>query len=196
MDAPGAPLAEAGAAPSARSRRWLLPVVGAVVVVAAASLWWFQPHKLLIDERVDEAAPVAVRSATTAPATGGAGSAPGTSAPAGPADIAAGRFVSLDHRTSGDVRLVAVEGGARVVRLENFATENGPDLYVYLSANAVHGGEAAFDDDHLSLGRLKGNQGNQNYDVPDGVDLSRYRSVVIWCDRFNSAFGAASLDPT
>jgi hypothetical protein len=72
-------------------------------------------------------------------------------------------------------------------------TDNGPDLYLYLSPNGADGDEAAFDDGHLSLGRLKGNLGDQNYEVPAEADLARYHSVVIWCDRFNSAFGAASL---
>jgi electron transfer DM13 len=55
------------------------------------------------------------------------------------------------------------------------------------------GPEQAFDDDYLDLGRLQGNIGSQNYELPSDADLTRYRSVVIWCDRFNSAFGAAPL---
>jgi hypothetical protein len=57
----------------------------------------------------------------------------------------------------------------------------------------VHRAEAAFDDDYLNLGRLKGNQGDQNHELPADVDLARFRSVVVWCDRFDSAFGAADL---
>jgi hypothetical protein len=91
------------------------------------------------------------------------------------------------------VRVLAVGGGRRVVRLEDLDTSNGPDLYLYLSANRADGPEGAFDDDYVSLGRLKGNQGDQNYDVPAGVDLSKLGTVVIWCDRFDSAFGAADL---
>jgi hypothetical protein len=64
---------------------------------------------------------------------------------------------------------------------------------VYLSTNPIDGPEQAFDDDIVDLGRLQGNLGDQNYAVPAEVDLSRYRSLVIWCDRFNSAFGAAPL---
>ena len=71
--------------------------------------------------------------------------------------------------------------------------QNGPDLFVYLSTNPPDGPEGAFDDDFVNLGRLEGNVGSSNYVVPAGTDLSRYASVVIWCDRFNSAFGAAPL---
>ena len=139
-----------------------------VVVVVAFVLFWFQPQKLVIDESVDEAAPVS-------------------------AEVVGGTFVSLDHGTTGEVRVLDDGEGGRVVRLEGLATHNGPDLYLYLSTNPTDGEEQAFDDDFVSLGRLKGNQGDQNYELPAGVDLDRYSSVVIWCDRFNSAFGAAPI---
>lgn len=154
-----------------RSGRWRVVAAGGVLLVAVAAVvaFWFQPQKLLIDERVDDAAPAA------------------------PTVLAQGEFVSRDHATSGVARVLEVDGGGRVVRLEGLATDNGPDLYLYLSANPTDGEEQAFDDEFVSLGRLKGNQGDQSYELPATVDLARYTSVVIWCDRFNSAFGAAPL---
>ena len=101
--------------------------------------------------------------------------------------------VSLDHGTSGVVRVIDVGDGTAVVRLEDLDTDNGPDLYLYLSTNPSSGDEGAFDDDYVNLGRLKGNLGDQNDDLPDDIDVGRYRSVVIWCERFSSAFGAADL---
>jgi hypothetical protein len=53
----------------------------------------------------------------------------------------------------------------------------------------------AFDDEFHSLGRLKANQGNQNYEIDAGTRLGRYRGVVIWCRRFAHAFGAGELAP-
>lgn len=149
-----------------------------LLAAVAVVLFWFQPQKLVIDDAVDEPVPAM----------------PAGSSSAAPVELARGAFVSLDHGTSGAVRVLAGDGdGPRVVRLEGLATDNGPDLYVYLSANPVDGEEQAFDDEFVSLGRLKGNRGDQNYEVPADVDLSRFSSVVIWCDRFNSAFGAAAL---
>ena len=83
--------------------------------------------------------------------------------------------------------------GAQFVRLENLDTTNGPDLFVYLSTNPPDGPEDQFDDDYVNLGRFEGNIGSSNYVIPADTDLARYASVVIWCDRFNSAFGAAAL---
>jgi hypothetical protein len=102
--------------------------------------------------------------------------------------------VSLDHGTSGAARILELAAGQRIVRLEGLDTDNGPDLYLYLTTNPASGDEGAFDDEHVNLGRLKGNQGDQNYELPAGTDLARFGTVVIWCDRFNSAFGAADLD--
>ncbi len=101
--------------------------------------------------------------------------------------------MSLDHRTSGVARLLELADGARVVRLEGLDTSNGPDLYLYVTTTPAAGDESAFDDEYVDLGRLKGNQGDQNYDVPPDTDLARFSTVLIWCDRFDSAFGAADL---
>jgi hypothetical protein len=116
-----------------------------------------------------------------------------TTAPPEPVDLRTGSFVSLDHATTGTVRVLELADGRRFVRLEGLETDNGPDLYVYLSTNPAAGPEGAFDDDHANLGRLEGNIGDQNYEIPAEVDPARFASVVIWCDRFDSAFGAADL---
>jgi hypothetical protein len=147
------------------------------VVAAGAAVAWFQPQKLFIDQRVDEALP-------------------GQVAPSGgPATVATGRFRSLGHTTSGRVAVLEVGGGRRYLRLDDLATSNGPDLFVYLSAAPADGPRDRLDDDAVSLGRLKANQGDQNYEIAAGTRLDRYRSVVIWCKRFTYAFGAAELEP-
>jgi hypothetical protein len=81
----------------------------------------------------------------------------------------------------------------RFLRLAALDTSNGPDLFVYLSAAAVDGPRDSLDDDVVVLGRLKANQGNQNYEIPSGADLAKHPTVVIWCRRFTYAFGAAPL---
>jgi Electron transfer DM13 len=164
-------------------------LLGLVVAVVAAvgAVAWFQPQKLLIDQRVDEALP-----GQAAPSEGPA-TTPASSG--GPATVATGRFRSLGHTTSGRVAVLEVGGGRRYLRLDDLATSNGPDLFVYLSAAPADGPRDRFDDEFLSLGRLKANQGNQNYEIAAGTRLDRYRSVVIWCRRFTYAFGAAELEP-
>jgi hypothetical protein len=183
-------------------RRWWLGVgtVALVLVLVGVVLVWFQPQKLFIDERVDQAVPTARPSGTPADAEVPGETTPAdqpapttTTPPSEPLDLAAGSFVSLDHATSGTARVLELADGRRFVRLEGFETENGPDLYVYLSTNSAAGPEGAFDDDIANLGRLQGNIGDQNYEIPADADPAAYASVVIWCDRFDSAFGAAEL---
>lgn len=175
-----------------RWRRWLWLGGAAAVALTAFVLVWFQPQRLFIDERVEEAIPSVDPAPTTATPQGGADPV-ATTAPVEPVEVARGEFISRDHGTSGVARILELSDGRRIVRLEGLDTDNGPDLYLYLGATAADGDEGAFDDDYVDLGRLKGNQGDQNYDLPDGTDLDRYGTVVIWCDRFDSAFGAADL---
>lgn len=159
--------------------------IAAVVAVAAGvGLYLFQPWRLLVNETVREDVPAA------------APSAPSTSS-AEPEELAAGKLITHEHDTSGSVRVLRLADGSRVLRFDGLSTSSGPDLHVWLSDAAVKPGRTGwhvFDDGrYVSLGSLKGNRGDQNYRIPAGVDLSAYRSVTIWCDRFNVSFGAAEL---
>jgi hypothetical protein len=177
--------------------------VGGVLVLAVAGagfgLYWFQPWKLWQDETVQEALPVTV-DASKAPAEGPSSGGSAAPSPAGPVTLASGELISHEHATSGTVKLVRLADGSHVVRVENLDTSNGPDLRVWLTDAPVKEGRAGwhvFDDGkYLSLGKLKGNKGSQNYTVPADVDPARYNSVSIWCDRFDVSFGAAELART
>ncbi len=190
--------------------------IGVLVVSVAAvgfGLYWFQPWKLWQDQTVEEALPAAQvtpgpaeeeqvtpgpaeeEQVTPGPAEAEPSAAP--SSPVGPQTLAGGELISHEHATSGTVKLVRLDDGSHVVRLENLDTSNGPDLRVWLTDAPVKEGQAGwhvFDDgEYVSLGKLKGNKGSQNYAVPNDVDPSRYTSVSIWCDRFDVSFGAAEL---
>ena len=105
-----------------------------------------------------------------------------------------GSFVDRSHPTEG-VAVVLNDGTQqRFLRFEDFATDNGPDLNVYLSSAPADASAGEFDDDFVDLGDLKGNIGAQNYEIPTDVDLDRHSTVVIWCVRFGVVFGAAELN--
>jgi len=113
-----------------------------------------------------------------------------------PAVVASGSFVDADsvHRGSGNATLYALPGGEHLVRLEDLDVTNGPDLVVYLAkANNPKTAAEVTDGGFLSLGKLKGNMGNQNYPVPNGTDVSQYGSVVVWCELFGVLFSPASF---
>ena len=100
-----------------------------------------------------------------------------------------GNFVDAGdgfHKAEGIAKVINLADGRTFLRLENLKTTNGPDLYVYLSV-----GKDALD--IVNLGRLKGNIGNQNYEIPSGTDLSKYNTVLIWCKAFSTLFGSAKL---
>jgi hypothetical protein len=108
----------------------------------------------------------------------------------------AGSFATDAHETRGIATVYRLGDGKRVLRLTGFETSNGPDVHVYLvAADAVPSGDVVKQAGFLDLGSIKGNIGDQNYDLPADVDLSKFRAVSIWCARFGVNFGAASLAP-
>jgi hypothetical protein len=90
------------------------------------------------------------------------------------------------HNASGTARILNLEDGSAVLRLEDFRVTNGPDLFVYLSTDR----DAS---EYVDLGMLKANSGNQNYELPEGTDLSKYDNAIIWCKSFSVYFGGAQL---
>jgi hypothetical protein len=204
-----------------RNLKIILPVSAiAVVGVAYLAFGVFGVHTLFIDDKVDEDGPVfdsgiaaaapletlapvsEEPSASTEPEASAApaGATPVTEAPVAEAPapqivtLAEGTFIPRG-RYSGEGTAVVLNDGSeqRFVRFENFSTDNGPDLRVYLSASDANADSATFDDDFIDLGVLKGNIGDQNYEIPPDVDLSVYDTVVVWCVRFSTPFTAADL---
>jgi hypothetical protein len=161
-----------------RSRAFRWPVLGAyaatiVVIGGYLSLSMFRDD--VVDEQVAVAAP----------------RAPSSSAPRNVL-LGAGRFESVRHEAEGRAQAIELSRGGRVVTLTNFEVDNGPDLRVYLVAGRARTeGEV---DDFEDLGGLKGNVGNQQYEIPAGVDLERYSTVVIWCRAFSVLFARAPLE--
>jgi len=91
--------------------------------------------------------------------------------------------------------ILELADGRRFVRLEDLATSDGPDLHVWVTDQPSGGDWSSYDDGrYLRLGELKANNGNQNYEIPAKADLAGLTSVVIWCDRFNVAFGTAPVE--
>lgn len=156
--------------------------IGIVLAVIALGVGWylFRPERLFIDQTVNEALPgngtaVAAASGATVP-------------------LAVGQFHGVAHQTHGTVTLHQLTDGRRVLRFTDFETSNGPDVQVYLIAAA----DAADNDTvkkagFVTLGALKGNKGDQNYDVPADVDFGKYKAVTVWCRRFGVNFATAPL---
>ncbi len=115
--------------------------------------------------------------------------------PAEPVALSRGSFIDIDpiHGAVGSATVYELPDGSRVLRFENFRSKNGPDLHVYLSTEAPTSTFAGLGENEVHLGALKGNVGNQNYAVPAEVDLSQYRSVVIYCVPFKVVFSTAAF---
>ncbi len=112
-----------------------------------------------------------------------------------PTVLVMGSFIDIDpiHGAEGSATIYELPDGERILRFEDFRSKNGPDLHVYLSTEAPTSTFAGLGADEIHLGALKGNVGNQNYDVPADLDLSKYRSVVIYCVPFRVVFSTAAF---
>ncbi len=113
-----------------------------------------------------------------------------------PAAVVAGSFHGVAHETMGQATVYRLAGGKRVLRFTGFHTSNGPDVQVYLvAASDASDNETVTKAGFVQLAALKGNQGDQNYELPANLDLAKYRAVTIWCRRFGVNFGTAPLAP-
>ena len=112
-----------------------------------------------------------------------------------PQVVASGSFIDIDpiHGAVGTATIYQLPDGSRVLRFEDFRSKNGPDLHVYLSTEAPTSTFAGLGADEVHLGALKGNVGNQNYEIPADVDVSLYRSAVIYCRPFRVVFSTAEF---
>ncbi|WP_374109227.1 DM13 domain-containing protein [Micromonospora sp. MH99] len=172
--------------------------LASAVLVTALALYWFQPWKVFTDTYVDEAVPPALTTSTTpTPIPASAAPVAPTATPAGNEILTVGEFVTHEHRTTGSAEIHRLADGRHQLVLRDLNTSSGPDLRVWLTDQPVTLGRAGwrvFDDgEWVELARLKGNQGNQVYEIPASVDPRDFRSVSIWCKRFAVSFGAADL---
>jgi hypothetical protein len=167
----------------ARSRRGLaVPLVAGYLIAAAGVggfLFWSTVHTKTVNERVVVGRPASTMSDATATAA------------AVPVQEQTGRFVSGEHETKGVASVVRLSDGSRMVTLTGFSTAAGPDVRVRVVPGHTDDGGAK---GNVDLGGLKGNKGNQQYELPEGLDAKGY-SVVIWCRAFSAVFGSAFLQP-
>jgi hypothetical protein len=150
--------------------------------VAGIAVWYaFRPERIFINQSVNEALPPMVQQA-------------GAMTAAAPTTLATGAFHGVHHETTGTATLYRRPDGTRLLRFTNFSTSNGPDVRIYLvAAEDAQDNATVKQAGFIELGPMKGNQGDQNYDVPATVDLTKYRAVTIWCRRFAVNFATAPL---
>ena len=155
--------------------KWKI-AIAAISVVLFVAWYAFRPERLYTNERVHEALPTANASSIQA--------------------IESGVFYGIAHPTEGTATIYRMGDGALMLRFTNFTTSNGPNVHVYLvAADDAKNSETVLHTGFIDLGPIKGNIGDQNYALGPEVDLSKYRAVSIWCQRFSVNFGAASLKP-
>ena len=162
------------------ARRWALAGAGVLMIVVLAPLAWYLLSPLFIDRRVQEDPAIA-------------------SAAAAGTVIARGTFGEVDaiHKGEGQAVLTRSSDGRYSLQFEGFRVTNGPDLYVYLSGHPAPRSSAQLHEiADLEVATLKGNVGDQMYELPADFDPARFKSAVVYCKRFTTVFSTAELRPT
>ena len=104
-------------------------------------------------------------------------------------NLLVGDFMGVNdgiHNAEGYAKILTLSDGSQILRLEDFRSTNGPDVHLYLSTDK----QAS---NFIDLGRLKANNGDQNYQIPIDTDFNKYKYVLIWCQPFSVLFGSAQL---
>jgi hypothetical protein len=104
-------------------------------------------------------------------------------------NIRTGSFIGAGdgfHNAEGLAKIIPLGNESTILRLENFKSTNGPNVHVYLSTDKTAS-------NFIDLGRLKANNGNQNYYIANGTDFAKYHTVLIWCKDFSVLFGSAEV---
>ncbi len=181
-----------------RSRAFWVAGALAVALGLYLALAVFGVQTLFYDTQVNEefavTAPAAEDQAPredTGTTTSGQATKPTTVAPI---RVSSGQFHAVAHPGAGDAIVYRLEDGSYALRLENLDIFNGPALYVYaVAADDANDNATVLEAGFLNLGPLKGNQGNQTYELPAEFDPARYRSISVWCERFSVNFATAPL---
>lgn len=153
-----------------------LLAIGIGIPLVAVAWVLFRPELLFVNQKVNETLPVGIGSASSAMSM----------------ILASGTFSSQAHETKGTAE-VAETNGKNFLQLRDFTTSNGPDVHIYLVKGDSADAGKVLGSGFIDLGPIKGNIGNQAYEIPTGTNLDEYGAVSVWCKRFNVGFGGAIL---
>ena len=106
--------------------------------------------------------------------------------------LASGNFVKSEKATTGKAKIINMNGKRYLQFDEAFSTGNGPDVKVILHKNSSVPGNIQ-EGNYITLAPIQKFKGAQTYEIPDDVNLDEFKSVGIWCEKFNATFGYASL---
>ncbi len=200
------------------NRRALLIAIGLIVVVVGGAGAWWLGSPLFLDQVVEEELPFEIPTeeeteemseeelakvsaevmdaAAKMPDKEMEEEMPEMADDAQPIVVAQGQFQDADefHKGAGTVTLYRLPDGTHLLRFEDFRVTNGPQLHVLLANHAQPVNRADLEETgYVDLGGLKGNVGNQNYEIGANIAIDDVKSIVIYCKPFHVVFSTATL---
>ena len=197
---------------SALKNKWLWFGAGLIIGIPVVAFGWWLLAPLFLDTEVNEEFPLTENATIPAGITQSEAETvmmtmskvetkmdeemPKEMMEASNVVLKSGNFRDGDsfHKGEGTATIYKLADGQQVLRFEDFKVTNGPDLRVLLVNHPNSEGRGDLDSGYEELGKLKGNIGNQNYTIPDSIDVEGYGSIVIYCKPFHVVFSVASLN--
>ena len=153
-------------------------VILVIIILAIVGWYLFRPERIFIDSTVNESLPESDTQTTAS----------------GPKTLSNGTFHGVAHDATGNAEIIELSDGNKILRFTDFKVSNGPDVVVYLSSvNDANDNDTIKNSDYILVSELKGNVGDQNYELSPDIDLTKYNSAVIWCRRFGVNFAVAPM---
>ncbi|MCM0593053.1 MAG: DM13 domain-containing protein [Gloeotrichia echinulata DVL01] len=107
--------------------------------------------------------------------------------------VESGKFQAGEQPTQGKVNVITKNGKRYLEFDQGFKTNEGPDLFVILYRSEKPPISGIKDQDYVSIARLQKTSGTQSYVLAKNIKLEEFKSVAIWCRKFNATFGYAAL---
>jgi hypothetical protein len=150
----------------------IILIIAVVVIIVVIPIAWWLGSPLFLNKTVDEGIPTEGNNGEESSLI----------------LLYSGNFKDADdfHKAEGAAEVIEIDS-KKYLRFEDFSSTNVPDAHVYLSKDLKA-------NDFIDIGELKGNIGNQNYEISDNIDLEEYDKVLIWCVPFRVLVGSAELE--
>jgi uncharacterized protein YneF (UPF0154 family) len=155
-------------------KKAIIAVILIIVIILSIFGLWYYLSSQAIEKEINEESPLDMKDDMK------------DDMPSNATLISEGQFSGTSYDVKGKALLIK-DGDKFIIRLEDFESESGPGLYVYLSTSLD-------DNDFINLGKLKAIKGNMNYEVASSTDFEKYDNVLIWCEPFGVLFGSAALN--
>lgn len=109
--------------------------------------------------------------------------------------LAKGNLIKISKAVAGDFSIIRKGDRLLLVLGDNFQAKPGPDLKIVFSVLPLEkvNSKNAIQQESLVIGLLKNNKGEQSFMLPENFDISKYKTLLVHCEKYALLWGGGSL---